>query len=567
MRDGSRTRIKLVGILIFLFGLALLGRLFYLQIIKHDYYSDKANAQYIGKSPQMFNRGDIYFKKKDGQLISGATIKNGFLVALIPKQITNPEDVYNKISKIIDVDRENFFKKINKKNDPYEEIAHRLNEDEKKEIEKLNIDGLRLYPESWRYYPAKNLAANVIGFVGFKDNDLLGRYGIEYKYDEVLKGENGNNNVNFFAEILSKIKKELKGGGNESGSVVLSIDPVVQSFLENTIQKNFDNLKAEQAGGLIIDPKTGRIIAMAIKPDFDPNNYSKVKDQSLFVNPMVENIFEMGSIMKPLTIAAAIDQNKITPQTTYFDKGYVDIDSRRLNNFDKKGRGKVDMQEVLNQSLNTGAVFAEQQLGHEKFREYIKNYGFGSKTEIDLPGEIAGRISTLESKRDVEFATASFGQNIAVTPIAMIIALSSLANGGFIVRPHVVDEIKYENGDIVKTEPKIIKQVLKKETTEILSGMLSKVYDSILGGQFKIDHYSVSAKTGTAQMTKDGKYLEGDQNLHTFFGYAPSYNPKFLTFLFLINPQGVRFASVSLTPPFSDITKFLINYYEIPPDR
>ena len=566
MRDGSRTRIKLVGVIIFLFGLALLGRLFYLQIIKHDYYSEKANEQYIGKSSQMFERGEIYFKKKDGQLISGATTKNGFLVALIPKQIIDSEDVYNKISKIIEVDKEDFFKKVNKKNDPYEEIAHRLNEDKKKEIEKLNIDGLRIYPESWRYYPAKNLAANVIGFVGFKDNDLLGRYGIEYQYDSVLKGENNNKDINFFAEILSNIKKELKNDESENGGIVLSIDPVVQSFLENTIQKNLDKFKAEQIGGLIIDPKTGRIIAMAIKPDFDPNNYSKVKDQSLFINPMVESIFEMGSIVKPLIIAAAIDQNKITPQTTYFDKGYVDINSRRLNNFDKKGRGKVDMQEVLNQSLNTGAVFVEQQLGHEKFREYIKNYGLGSKTNIDLPGEIVGKISTLESKRDIEFATASFGQNIAVTPIEMTMALSSLANGGFIVKPYIVDEIKYENSDSVKTEPKIIKQVLKKETTETISQMLSKVYDSILGGQFKIDHYSVSAKTGTAQMTKNGKYLDG-QYLHTFFGYVPSFDPKFFTFLFLINPQGVRFASVSLTPPFSDITKFLINYYEISPDR
>lgn len=566
MRDGSRIRIKLIGVLIFLFGLILLGRLFYLQIIKHDYYSDKANAQYIGKTSDIFKRGDIYFTKKNGQLISGATIKNGFLIALIPNEITDSEDAYNKISKIIEVNKEDFLKKASKKDDPYEEIAHRLNEDQKKEIEELNINGLRISSESWRYYPAKNLAANVIGFVGFKDNDLLGRYGIEYQYDSVLKGENSNNEINFFAEILSNIKKELKNDESENGGIVLSIDPVVQSFLENTIQKNSDKYKAEQTGGLIIDPKTGRIIAMAIKPDFDPNNYSKIKDQSLFINPMVESIFEMGSIMKPLTIAAAIDQNKITPQTTYFDKGYVDIDSRRLNNFDKKGRGKVDMQEVLSQSLNTGAVFAEQQLGHEKFREYIKNYGFGSKTGIDLPGEIAGRISTLESNRDIEFATASFGQNIAVTPIEMIIALSSLANGGFIVKPYVVDEIKYEKSDSIKTKPKVIKQVLKKETTETLSQMLSKVYDSILGGQFKIDHYSVSAKTGTAQMTKNGKYLE-NQYLHTFFGYAPSYDPKFLTFLFLINPQGVRFASVSLTPPFFDITKFLINYYEIPPDR
>ncbi|MEK9183877.1 MAG: penicillin-binding transpeptidase domain-containing protein, partial [Patescibacteria group bacterium] len=288
-----------------------------------------------------------------------------------------------------------------------------------------------------------------------------------------------------------------------------------------------------------------------------------------FVNPAVENVFEMGSIMKPLTLAAAFDAGKIKPGTIYDDKGYVMFGSARISNYDNKARGVVDMQKVLNESLNTGAMFAMEKLGKDEFSEYMVNYGFNEKTGIDLPNEVKSKISNIiKGKRDVEYATASFGQGVAITPIAMVSALASLANGGFIMRPYVVKEIKIKGLKNKKTEPLIKRQVLKKETSEEIGRMLANVVDSaLLEGKYKLEHYTVAAKTGTAQVIKEGGGYYDDQYLHTFFGYAPAFDAKFLTFLFIMKPQGVRYASYSLTIPFMNITKFLLNYYEVPPDR
>ncbi len=210
-----------------------------------------------------------------------------------------------------------------------------------------------------------------------------------------------------------------------------------------------------------------------------------------------------------------------------------------------------------------------QKLGKEKFKEYIINYGLGEKTEIDLPDEISGLISNLNSGRDIEFATASFGQGIAVTPIEMASALAVLANGGVLMKPYIVEKIISEDGIIKETKPQERRRVLKEQTSEEISRMLSKVFDgALMGGIYKMDHYSAAAKTGTAQINIEGiKGYEEGQYIHTFFGYAPAFGAKFLTLLFLVKPQEVKYASHSLSEPFANITKFLLNYYQVPPDR
>ncbi len=571
MRENSISRIRLIFILLSAFALTIAVRLFFVQIVNGADYAQEAQNQYTTSTQDSFDRGEIFFREKDGQLVSAATLKSGFTVAVNPKILTNPEDAYNKISAILPLDEKIFMGKAGKKDDPYEEIAKRVPKEEAYQINDLGISGVSIHGEKWRFYPAQNLASQVMGFVGFgSDDKISGRYGLEKYYDGVLKREKSNLYVNFFAEMFSNLTKAVFENDYErEGDLALHIDPNAEAFLEKELQNVRDKWSSESVGGVILDPKTGAVYAMAALPNFNPNSFKDEKNIKVFSNPLVEDVFEMGSIIKPLAMAAALDAGVVKAETEYDDKGFVVLNGRRIENFDHKARGISSMQRVLNESLNTGMVFVMQKLGREKFREYMLSYGLGEETGIDLPNEIHGLVSNLESDRDIEYATASFGQGIALTPIETARALSALANGGTLVTPQVVSEIKYKIGLGKKIYPDEGKRVLKKETSEEITRMLVKVVDeALLGGTVKMANYSVAAKTGTAQVADNvqGGYYE-DRFLHSFFGYFPAYNPRFLVFLYNVYPKEARYASETLTHPFMNIAKFLINYYEIPPDR
>ena len=241
----------------------------------------------------------------------------------------------------------------------------------------------------------------------------------------------------------------------------------------------------------------------------------------------------------------------------------------RLCNYDDKARGIVDMQEVLNQSLNTGAVFVADSMGHNVFGEYVRAFGLGEKTNIDLPNEAKGLVKSIDRGYDVDYASASFGQSIAVTSVEMTRALGALANDGVLPAPHIVSAIRLESGIVRSITPPQGARVLKSETVQTVSSMLVKVFDNaLLGGVLKQEHYSIAAKTGTAQIAlpRGGGYYT-DRYLHSFFGYFPAHEPKFIIFLVAVEPHGAQFASATLARPFLDIAKYLINYYDIPPDR
>jgi len=570
MKADASKRVKFISILIVLLGLILLGRLYDVQIVNGEFYKDKADRQYVSRGVTIFNRGNIYLSDKEGNLVSAATLKTGFVLAINPKILIEKEDVYNKINTIFPIPEDVFIEKALRKTDPYEEIARRVPEEIGEKIAELKIPGVILEKERWRYYPGENLGSHVLGFVGFKGNILTGRYGVERYYDDVLARDKSDAYSNFFAQIFSKVKttlsdREFKG----EGDLVLTIEPSVQAYLQGELKKVRDQYGASSAGAIIMNPQNGEIYAMAALPDFDPNTYNKESSASVFGNPLIESIREMGSIIKPLTVAAGLDAKVITPETTYDDKGTITLDKKKISNYDGKGRGVVQMQEVLSQSLNTGVAFIAARLGNQRFAEYMKNYGFGEETGIDLPGEIRGHIENLESNKAVEYATASFGQGIALTPIATVRALAALGNGGVLVTPHVVKEIRYNVGVSRTLSYGEGKQVLTSETSNTISQMLVKVVDTaLLKGQIKMDHYSVAAKTGTAQVAREGGggYYE-DRYLHSFFGYFPAYEPKFIVFFYLYYPKNVKFASETLTIPFANTTKFLINYYQVPPDR
>jgi cell division protein FtsI (penicillin-binding protein 3)/stage V sporulation protein D (sporulation-specific penicillin-binding protein) len=565
--DNFQSRIKIIGIGFFLAAGVIVWRLFSLQIVSGDFYKDLADQQYnaLKSRPPISYRGSVYFREKSGQLVSAAVVKNGFTLAINPKIFKNPEQVYEKLSSIIPIDREEFLRKAGKENDSYEEIARRLEKEQAEQIKKLNIEGVDIVPEAWRFYPGGNLASHVLGFVGYRGDELVGQYGIEKEFEEFLKGE-GDLKENSFGDIFLGLGRQIFTFSREDEkNLVLTIEPRVQSFLEGTLKKIMDDYSAESSGGIIMDPKNGKILAMAAKPDFDPNFYNKVKDPAVFLNPLISNIFEVGSSFKPITLSIALNENKITPETTYIDNGFLILNNMRIENYDAKARGKVHMQIVLNKSLNTGAVFAARRVEKEIFRNYLANFGLSEKTGIELPDEVKGNISSLDNYRDIEYATASFGQGIALTPLGFTAAFAVLGNGGNLVEPYIIETSPGSGA----SRPKIKRQIIKKETSEEISRMLTKVVDeALLEGTVKLEHYSITAKTGTAQIPLGSKkgYSE-DEYLHTFAGYAPSFDARFLVFLYLKKPRGIRYAAYSLGPSFMDIMKFLLNYYEVSPDR
>lgn len=571
--SSSDKRINVIAVLFLVAGGLIISRLFFIQVVNSDDYKVLAKDQLENLSfitSREESRGRIFFQEKNGGLITAADQKQGFFLAINPTSLDKPKEALFSLSPIVEINEDDFLKRAAKKDDPFEVVAHRLDENQAKKIKEMGLKGVNIFPEDWRFYPADNLASHILGFVGFEGDKLTGRYGLEKYYEDALSGRPIKETGNIFLEnIVNVLTKKIAGSESSGRDLVLTVEPSVQFFLENKLEKLRDKWSAKSAGGIIIEPQTGKILTLAKKPDFNPNSYNEITDLSLFVNPLVENIFEMGSVFKPLTVAAALDSGKISEETEYVDQGYLILNGKRIENYDGKGRGTVNIQEVLNQSLNTGAVFAMQKLGKSSFLDYLKKYGLDVRTGVDLPNEVKGSLKNLESGREIEYATASFGQGIAVSPMELVGALSSLANGGYIKKPFLVEKIIEKGGKDKIIEPQILGNVISQPTSERITRMLVKTVDeALLEGTLKLKNYTVAAKTGTAQIpNKEGGGYYDDRFFHAFFGYAPAFDAKFLVFLYLEMPQGVRYASHSLGPDFMDTMKFLLNYYEVPPDR
>lgn len=572
MRVTLHSRLYIILTIIGVISLLLIIRLFTIQIIDGSRYQQIAKEQYASSMNSLYTRGSIYFTRKDGIHISAATLKTGYRIAINPEILSNPRQIYKTLNAIVPINKTNFFIDTAKKHDPYEEIAHHVSLAQGDKIISIHLHGVMVIHERWRYYPGNTLAAHTIGFVAYNnDNTISGQYGLERYYNSTLT-QNDNEYNNFFTRIFSNLGSLFVDPVTEKeGDIVTSIEPVVEARLLADLKIINKKFNAKSAGGIIMVPSTGDIIALGSIPTFNPNTFQTASTSS-FLNPLVQSVYEYGSIMKPLTMAASLNSGVVTPKTTYDDTGCIHVDGDRICNWDFKARGVIPVGQIIVQSLNVGASWLANQLGQARFRTYFTKL-FGQKTGIDLPGEVNGLLSNLKSNRQVDFDTMSFGQGIAITPIQMIRALGAIANGGVMVQPHIATEKILTTGvtvPIIKNNK--VRVFSAKSVRETTNMMVELTKTQLYNGKYVIPGIPVAVKTGTAQLTKPyGGYYK-NRFFHSYVGFFPAYAPRFIILLYLNDPDDIKhpymaeYSSETLTKPMFDLVNFLINYYNIPPN-
>ncbi|MFB6226538.1 MAG: peptidoglycan D,D-transpeptidase FtsI family protein [Candidatus Paceibacteria bacterium] len=584
----------LAGVFI-LFGIAVVGRLFFLMVMRHDFYTALAKGSHEVYSELVPERGKIYIKNKNSEgRFPVATNRDKFLLFGSTRGIDSKKqakEIVEKISQVITLKRdqteaetstskENEKEKTKKqeiiqnlsqkKRDLYIPIKQRVSVSKTKKIKQFELEGIHTLRKSYRFYPEGRFAGPVIGFVGRnKSGEKVGRYGVEGYWNDELNGEGGfvDGVKSATGQWLPTVGSDMKEAIN-GADITLTLDRAIQYKACKKLRKAKEKYKAEAASLVLMNPKTGAVKAMCSLPDFNPNKYNKVDSISQYNNSTIFKPYEVGSVFKPVVMAAALDKGVIEPDTAFDDPGQIkDLCMTPIRNSREKTYDKTDMTGVLEKSINTGMVFVARKLGKKDMVEYIEDFGFGTKTGIGLDTERPGDISSLYKKSGDEIgcygATASFGQGITATPLQVAVAYSALANKGNLPRPYIVEKVEYKNGRVETTEPKTIRKVIQEDTSTLIKGMLTSVVKEGHARSAGEKGYFVAGKTGTAQISgKTGGYSE--ETNHTFVGFAPSNNPKFVLLVKFHKPEE-RFSASTAAPTFGDVSDFLLDYYQISP--
>ncbi len=555
----------LVSIILIL-NLGLFLRFFQKQIFEHKELLALAKKQYLVEETMLSQRGKIYASDyyNEDEYLPIATNITFYSVWAVPKNIKEPKKVAQKLDPFIDLTEKEIFRKINNNKIYIPPLQKKVNKKIARKIEDLNLEGILLVPTLHRYYPEGELASHLLGYV---DMDGNGQYGLEGYYDNELRGESGEyytKRYNFgkYVDILNK--NDISSGDN----LYLTIDRNIQFIIEEKLEKAVEDLGAKSGSVIVMDPNSGAIMALANYPDFDPNQYFQVESVNIFNNAAISSIYEPGSVFKPFVVAGALEEDKIEPETSGVFGGCIKIGGHTVCTSTGKAYGRETIGQILENSDNVGMVFVGREMGRNNLNKYINRFGFRDRTGIDLMAETNSNILNFEEWREINFATMCFGQGIAVSPLQITSAMSSIANGGKLYQPYVVDHIQSQDGTKNQIKPKLIRQVISQETVDQVKKMLVGVVENGHGRAARISGFQIAGKTGTAQIPNPkGKGYIKDQNIVSFVGFAPVEDPQFTILVKLDSPRGLPWAESTAAPVFKKIAKWLFSYLQIMPSK
>lgn len=561
------TRLKYLGVIIILSSLLLLAKMAGIQIIDHDHYLALAQAQQRFEKSEIAERGKILVHDSAVDPKSYYPLAfdmKKFAIWVVPGHIKDKSGVAKDLEKLLLLPEGEVFAKINNDKLYIPPLKRGLTLDQANKVTDSKLPGVFVVPEYSRYYPEGVLAAQLLGFV---NSDSEGKYGFEGHYDNELQGKAGN--VKGEKDTLGRIINLLEQKDPEDGtSYVLTVDRAVQYYIEKKLAEAMTTYEAEAGTVVVMDIKTGGIVAMANLPAYDPNNYREQADldPSLFMNPAISYLFEPGSIMKPISMAAAIDQGAVTPDTKGVFGSSVQVDGYTIYTAEGKAFGEENMTQILENSDNVGMTWVSEKLGKDNLYKYVKSFGLLDKTGIDLDTEVAGRTPPFKQWHDINRANISFGQGISVTPIEMVAAYAAIANNGKYIYPHVIDKMVFADGSEKVVPKQEGEQIVTEQTAKTIQNML---YSVVANGHSKkagVAGFKVGAKTGTAQIAKpEGGYETNETNLgiyiHSLAGIAPIDDPRFAMIVKLTKPKTAKYAETTAAPLFGDIASFLLNYY------
>lgn len=556
------TRMRVVLVVIIILLVLIIGRVFYIQIFQYKKLNSLATSLWSRELPITADRGEI--RDRNGKVLATNITTTSLVV--IPNQIKNKEEVARKLAEILQVSYDEMLKHVSKKTsiERVHPEGRQLSYEVAEQINNLNYDGVYLVKESKRYYPYDNVLSHVLGYVGI---DNQGLSGIELNYDDYLTGENGA--IKYFSDgkgnrlSLSEIYEEPQNGINIDLTIDIDLQLKVESELDNVISK----YNPDQALIVAMNPKTSEVLAMASRPTFNPNHYQTSSIEVINRNLPIWMTYEPGSTFKIITLAASLEEKTVNLfEDHYYDGGSITVEGARIKCWKSGGHGEETFLQVVENSCNPGFVVMGQRLGAEKLLSYIKNFGFGQKTGIDLNGEANGILFTLDQMGPVELATTSFGQGISVTPIQQITAVSAAINGGVLHKPYIVSKMtEPETNSVIKLfSPDEGKRVISEDTSKMVRHALESVVANGSGKNAYIENYRVGGKTGTAQKVNNGVYMVGNYIL-SFMGFMPADDPEIVVYVAIDNPKGVtQYGGVVSAPIAKNILKQAIDLYDFP---
>lgn len=556
-----RKRITIIFFALFFVFFLLVLRLAYLQIIKGTWYQQKALENRIREIVVEPKRGDIY-DRNGNELAVSINADACYAVPAEVKKADDVEEVARELAEILDMDQKKVYQLITQDQHSVW-LKFKLTEEEVKKLREKNFPGIGIIPKPQRFYPKGNLASHVLGFAGDYNQGLEG---IEVAFEEELAGINGYLLVEYDAaghEIPESTKKYIEP---EQGlSVVLTIDQTIQYIAERELDKIMQKYSPESATIIVMDPKTGEILAMANRPDFNPNEFHKY-EADVRRNGAVSNSYEPGSTFKIVTLAAALEEGLTNPEERFNDPGFIEVDGERIHCWVQGGHGSQTLSEVVQNSCNPGFITLGMRLGTERLYKYIKGFGFGNTLGIELPGEATGIIVPEDQVKPVDLATISMGQTNSVTPLQMVTALSAVVNGGKLMKPYIVKELRNKDGEVVKTyKPQVIRQVISEETSKIERELLENVVTHGSGRNAYIEGYSVGGKTGTAQKPAPGGGYSSNEYIASFLGFAPVDDPRLVCLVVVNSPKGYPYYGGTVAAPaFKEVVGDSLRYLGVP---